>query len=121
VTTRTCWHPHCHRELQRGRSVCPPHWHALDDELRARLKADEHDEQLRLDIDQYFRSRLIGDHEIVYCRHRDCGADIVFLVTKGGKNIPVNADTVWAEDDQFVYGRHVAHFTSCPGAEGFRR
>lgn len=62
----------------------------------------------------------IREHEhIKQCRA--CGRDIVFLRTKKGKLIPVNAETVNREDMQFEYGRHVAHFSDCPEADTFRR
>lgn len=60
-------------------------------------------------------------------RCRSCKAPIVWMRTRRGKNVPVDADTVdEAEHDEegrpmFVYGTHVAHFTTCPNAAQHRR
>ena len=76
---------------------------------------------LKIEVTEYFASRLIGDHEIVSCRGKDCDADIVWLVTKAGKPIAVNVDNVQTDDDQFRYGHHIAHFATCPNADDFRK
>ena len=76
---------------------------------------------LKIEVTEYFASRLIGDHEIVSCRGKDCDADIVWLVTKAGKPIAVNVDNVQTDDDQFRYGHHIAHFATCPNADVFRK
>ena len=49
--------------------------------------------------------------DVVSCR--TCGEDIVFLMTIGGKRMPVNADTVEPGDTIYEHGRHVSHFSSC--------
>lgn len=54
-------------------------------------------------------------------RCHSCRDPIVWLITAAGKRIPVNADTVRDEDSIFEYGRHVAHFTTCPHAAEHRR
>lgn len=55
------------------------------------------------------------------CPCRACGASIVFLRTKARKLIPVNANTVNRDDDDFDPRRHTAHFATCPKAAEFRR
>jgi hypothetical protein len=52
---------------------------------------------------------------------RSCRADIVWLMTVGGKRMPVNAETVRAGDTIYEHGRHVSHFSTCPEQEQWRR
>jgi len=52
---------------------------------------------------------------------RSCGREIVWMKTKNGKNIPVNAETWEPGDELFEPGRHVAHFADCPNADQHRR
>lgn len=56
------------------------------------------------------------------CKH--CGKSIVFMRTKSGKSMPVNAETVSYGDEftKFYDSKiHISHFSDCPGAEKFRR
>ena len=54
---------------------------------------------------------------------RSCGAEIIWLKTKAGKNMPVDlphpgaieADTVFDSD------RHISHFARCPNADEHRK
>lgn len=59
-------------------------------------------------------------HEKRITRCKSCRAMIIYLTTEAGKNMPVDADTVRPDDDQFEYGRHVSHFSSCPNASQHR-
>jgi len=61
---------------------------------------------------------------------RSCGKKIVFLPTPKGKVLPVNWDSIDADDlktfnrDEpvlFRHGKHVAHFSDCPDAQQFRK
>lgn len=61
------------------------------------------------------------EHERRIVRCRSCRARIVWLVTDTGKKIPVDADTVEATDELFVWGRHITHFKTCPHANDWRR
>jgi hypothetical protein len=61
------------------------------------------------------------EHEKRIVRCRSCNARIVFLDTVGGKRMPVDADTVEAEDQVYEHGRHVSHFTTCPQSDRWRR
>lgn len=63
------------------------------------------------------------EHErrITRCKDRDCNARIVWLKTSTGKNMPVDADTVEPDDEEFEPFRHISHFETCPGAQRFRR
>ena len=59
---------------------------------------------------------------------RSCGAYIVFLKTKSGSNMPVDADSL--DDTEMEGGEkplfdasagHVSHFATCPNADKHRR
>lgn len=61
---------------------------------------------------------------------RDCQADIVWMITRKGKNIPVDIESVDTDhlfaigpDEKlsFEYGTNVAHFNTCPQGEKNRR
>jgi len=61
---------------------------------------------------------------IVHCSK--CNAEIVWLKTKTGKAMPVNAVSVKEEDVKIVPGlfdhtRHISHFSDCPFAAQFRK
>lgn len=60
-------------------------------------------------------------HERRITRCRSCRARIIFLPTAAGGRMPVDADTVEAEDDEFDHKRHVSHFRTCKDADKFRR
>lgn len=51
---------------------------------------------------------------------RSCGAQVVWFKTKNNKNIPVNAETVEAGDEELELPRHVSHFATCPNAAQHR-
>lgn len=63
-------------------------------------------------------------------RCRSCGAEIVWLVTKKGKRIPVDAETVDLELDELPVFEprrslmwtvaHRSHFATCPEADTWR-
>ena len=53
---------------------------------------------------------------------RSCNADIVFLKTKKGSFMPVNAETVHEGDDEFDASKgHMTHYATCPTGHQFRR
>jgi hypothetical protein len=58
-------------------------------------------------------------HVRVECRA--CGKLMVWLPTKAGKRMPVNAETVLPDDVLFDHEKHVSHFSDCPQAARFRR
>jgi hypothetical protein len=60
-------------------------------------------------------------HEKRITRCRSCQARIIFLKTAAGKNMPVDADTVEPDDDEFDSERHESHFVSCPNADKHRK
>jgi len=125
-TEDTCLHPNCAAIVKRSRLVCNRHYAALTDELRdmvreARPSSPTWFEAVTNALLDYFQDRMIGELEISRCRGKDCGADIVWLVTRAGKNVAVNRDGVERGDDQFRYGKHVAHVTTCPNADELRR
>jgi len=52
---------------------------------------------------------------------RDCGTTIIWMKTYGGKNIPVDPETVAdPEDTEIIFDRkvHTAHFDTCGKAAG---
>ena len=60
--------------------------------------------------------------QISKCRSEHCGADIVWLKTRGGKNMPVDAGTVNLTNDAIFDGaRHTSHYATCPDANRFRK
>ncbi len=60
-------------------------------------------------------------HERRITRCRTCHAKIIWFKTEAGKNMPVDADTVEAEDDEYDPPRHVSHFATCPQSAQHRR
>lgn len=57
-----------------------------------------------------------GGHDEVPCR--SCGKLIVWMKTKNGKNMPVNAETAKFGDRLFDQSKgHVSHFSDCPNAK----
>ncbi len=57
----------------------------------------------------------------IRCRAFGCNKRIIFLPTESGKRMPVDADTVEPDDEQFDPERHESHFAKCPGAHNFRK
>jgi len=67
-------------------------------------------------------------------RCKACNEQIVFCITKNQKWIPVDFDSLsemdiaglkdgtYNQDNPlpFRYGKHIAHFTTCPDADDFR-
>ena len=51
---------------------------------------------------------------------RSCNAEIVWLKSKKGKNIPVDAETYHGETE-FDSKKHRAHFATCSDAEKYRK
>ena len=52
---------------------------------------------------------------------RSCGAEIFWLKTVNGKNMPVNPLEVLPDDSLFDHKRHISHFATCPSAKAHRR
>lgn len=59
-----------------------------------------------------------------------CGQEIVWMITKKNKNIPVDIESVDTDhlfaigpDEKlsFEFGTHSCHFNTCPDAEKFKR
>lgn len=61
---------------------------------------------------------------------RACKAEIGFVVTRRGKNMPVDAESLTEADlevlgrvgekVEYRHGEHVSHFNTCPNAKEFR-
>lgn len=61
-------------------------------------------------------------HERRITRCKSCRARIIWLKTAAGKNMPVDADTVEPDHDEFDAAKgHVSHFSTCPDANKHRR
>jgi hypothetical protein len=60
-------------------------------------------------------------HELRITRCKSCRARIIYLQTNNNKRMPVDADTVDAEDEVYEQGKHVSHFSTCPNADEWRR
>lgn len=52
---------------------------------------------------------------------RSCGASIIWLKTRAGKKMPVDAASVDGLEHIFEYGKHVSHFSTCPNAKQHRK
>lgn len=50
-----------------------------------------------------------------------CGKPIIWMMTRDGRKMPVNAETVQPTDTVFERGRHTSHFDTCPHSEQFGR
>jgi len=46
---------------------------------------------------------------------------MVYLETKTGKLMPVDAATVQPGDTVYEHGRHTSHFATCPEADRHRK
>jgi hypothetical protein len=69
-----------------------------------------------------FEAETTEEHERRITRCSSCRAQIVWLKTAAGKNMPVDADTVKPEDTEFdADSDHVSHFATCPNAQQHRR
>lgn len=60
-------------------------------------------------------------HERRITRCKSCRAQIIWFKTETGKNMPVDADTVEAADDEYDPPRHMSHFATCKNADQHRR
>jgi hypothetical protein len=60
-------------------------------------------------------------HERRIVRCRSCNAKIIWFKTKDWRNMPVDADTVEANDTELDLERHVSHFATCPNADKHRK
>lgn len=60
-------------------------------------------------------------HERRITRCSGCNARIIWFKTAAGRNMPVDADTVEADDQELDLTRHKSHFATCPQAGRFRR
>lgn len=118
-----CVHPNCNAHLQRGRLVCGRHWFALSDELRAQCKkvSPAAPQALLIEIELFFRSRMIGGHEIVTCRGSTCDADVVWLPNSRRGKTCVEASSVTPEDQHVDHIKHTAHLPLCPNRLEFSR
>ena len=60
-------------------------------------------------------------HERRITRCKSCHAKIIWFKTQAGKNMPVDADTVEADDQELDLSRHSSHVATCPNANKHRR
>lgn len=59
------------------------------------------------------------ERRITRCREPSCRARIVWLKTATGANMPCDADTVEADDDEYDATKHVSHFKTCRAPNRF--
>ena len=53
---------------------------------------------------------------------KSCNTEIVWLKTKNGKNMPVNADTIQGKETIYDHKiGHISHFSTCKDADKFRK
>jgi hypothetical protein len=57
----------------------------------------------------------------VKCRHAECSVMLIWLPTKTGRHMPVEADSIHEGDTIYDSQKHHEHWSRCPGAKGFRR
>ena len=60
-------------------------------------------------------------HEKRITRCNSCRARIIWLPTQAGRAMPIDADTVEPEDEEFIQGKHGPHWATCPNAAQHRR
>jgi hypothetical protein len=58
--------------------------------------------------------------QTVECKGKDCTMQVIWLKTKSGKNMCIDADSYNGES-MYVHGVHRPHWGSCPNAGDFRR
>ena len=68
-----------------------------------------------------FENDTTEEHERRVTRCRSCNARIIFLTTSRGRKMPVEADSVEPDDEEFDAGRHESHFARCKAADQHRR
>lgn len=61
------------------------------------------------------------ERRITRCKSTGCNARIIWLKTESGKNMPVDADSVEAEDEIYEHGRHISHWGTCKAPQPFRK
>ena len=118
---RVCWHPNCIRQPRPNHVCCGPHWYVLPYDLRDRIRlATAVEKELGLPLHteavEYFRSQMIGNHEVRRCRAANCRERIVRL-TGSRRNgtryhLWVLAETVEPGDTCIDWSRHKPH--NCP-------
>jgi hypothetical protein len=61
-------------------------------------------------------------HERRITRCRSCNARIIWMKTAAEKNMPVDADSVKPDDEEYDSAAgHVSHFSTCPNANQHRK
>ncbi len=53
---------------------------------------------------------------------RACGAALLWMKTKKGRNIPVDWDVRYVDDEEFsMVAGHISHFSTCSDPDKFRK
>lgn len=52
---------------------------------------------------------------------RSCDAEIMWVKTKTGKNMPINYDPELVNEKEFDADRMESHFSTCPDANQFKK
>lgn len=65
--------------------------------------------------------RLRAACRAVACREDSCKKPIIFLRTKTGKQMPCDAESVGADDQEYDAARHVSHYKTCSAPNRFSK
>ena len=57
--------------------------------------------------------------EVHFCR--SCGKAMIWMTTKLGKSMPIDAESYTAGDLEFDAAKHRSHFATCPNADRHRK
>lgn len=68
-----------------------------------------------------FQESTTEAHERRIKRCSSCNAKVIWFKTEAGRWMPVDADTVEPEDEEFEPPRHISHFATCPNADHHRK
>jgi len=63
----------------------------------------------------------LAAHEARTALCRSCLKPIIWFKTATGKNMPVDAETVEAYDEELDLSRHISHFATCPQRDKWRK
>lgn len=126
----------CDEDRKTIAPFCRRHWYRIPIELRKEI--ERHDRVLQTGFsalirDDYFAAcakakdalaaSMIGKHEVTKCgnkKRKGCGAPIIWLLTRRGKFMPIEPESVEPDDELYEHGRHIVHWASCPYADWFR-
>lgn len=122
--SKRCLHPACVETIPAHQVCCGRHWSRVPALLVYRYKmagSIEARGAVGVEIRSHFESRMHGPHELVECSGKTCKADIIFLTTRAGRLMPVDADSVSVDDFVYEHQRHMPHFATCVDRKAFKK